>query len=224
MYAFCGSKFTSSDVNMINCLKNSLIKAINNHGKFPEFIVVVLDYDLVEYVNFEGPGLAGILGVMIEWLAKKFLALITDQQKILLNRAKKPGYPQIYWVALPHHSKFTDNGVSTLITNCLESVFKVYSDIRLIHMKEIWDYENPDLVDNFGQITDIGLTAYWRSVDAAVKFNAQKHDLFLARCLLKPSTPQHSSKDKMLDFFQRKRSQKSAQHNTSTKRRKLPTP
>ena len=48
-------------------------------------------------------------------------------------------------------------------------------------MKEVWDYENLELVDEDGRITDIGLDTYWLSVDAAVKFNAKKREMDLAK-------------------------------------------
>ena len=180
VYAFCGSKYSSSDMNIINRIKNSLVKAINNHGKFPKFIVLVLDMDLAEYLGFTGQGLVSLLGEFVEWLVGKFAQLISDRLSVLPTRAKKPGYPQLYWVAPPHHKNFLNNGDRTKMTNCLESTFKLHADVCLIRMKEVWDYDNLELVDQNGLITHSGLTTYWRSVDAAVCFNAKKRDYFLA--------------------------------------------
>ena len=227
VYSFCGSRYASSDQNIINRLKNSLLKAINNHGKFAKYIMLVLDTYLADYIEFDGAGLASLLGGLIEWLVKKFLQLVKNRLEIMPQRARKEGYPQIYWMAPPHQCNFMDNATRTKIVNCLESVFKVYSSVRLIRMKEIWHYDDTDLVDVHGNFTSSGLSAYWRSVDAAVRFNANKRELFLARKLIRDSTPKvkESPKDKMIDFFKRKRNRNfsSNQSASPSKPRKLPT-
>ena len=173
VYGVCRSKYSSSDTNMLNRLKNSLVKPINNHGKFPKYIVLVLDMDLVDYLSFEGNRMVTLLGDMVEWITKKFLQLVKDRLELLPVRARKTGYPQIYWVAPLHHCNFVDNATCTKITNCLESVFNLYTTVRLIRMKEIWHYDNKDLVNYNGSITESGLTAYWKLVDTAVKFNSK---------------------------------------------------
>ena len=53
----------------------------------------------------------------------------------------------------------------------------------MIRTKEVWSYEDLDLVDKYGNITWLGLTRYWQSVDKAVAFNAKKRDIFLAKSI-----------------------------------------
>ena len=67
----------------------------------------------------------------------------------------------------------------------MESLCKVCSDtnLHMIHMKEAWHYEDDDLVDTHGVITNYGLTKYCQSVNLAFKFNACTHENFLARSL-----------------------------------------
>ena len=217
---------------MLNRLSNALAKAVSNHGKLPKFIVVVLDTDLVEFIGYDGPWIASLLGELTEWLVKSFGSIVKNQIDKLPDRAKKSGYPQFYWVALPHHGHFVDNFTRTIIINCLEAVFKLYPDFRVIRMKEIWDYDNKDLVDVNGYITTAGYYTYWRSVDAAIKYNAKKRDLFLARNAIKSLVPlqmandgQANNQDKMPEFFSKKRKQRFSSNNKGgVKRHKLPTP
>ena len=90
VYGFCGSKYSSSDTNMLNSLKNSLIKSINNHGKFPKYIVLVLDTDLVDYPGFEGTGMVTLLGDMVEWLTKNFCSWSMTDLKYFLLEQRNP--------------------------------------------------------------------------------------------------------------------------------------
>ena len=83
-------------------------------------------------------------------------------------------------------------------------------------MKEIWDFENGNLVDHAGRITFEGLATNWQSVDAAVCFNVIKHEMAYTKIFSKSlaNAPKvvpvdrqkhptmHGYKhDKMKDFF-----------------------
>ena len=63
---------------------------------------------------------------------------------------------------------------------CLESVVKNTTNMRVIKMKELWAPQNQNLVNN-NKITRIGLSTYWKSVDAAFRFNIQKREEYMTR-------------------------------------------
>ena len=47
-------------------------------------------------------------------------------------------------------------------------------------MKEAWNSSDSFLVVN-DRMTEAGLSAYWDAVDASLKFNAKRRDLYLAK-------------------------------------------
>ena len=68
---FCGSKYTSQDVNPLSRVLNALIAAINDEVYLPEFVLFVLDADLIDFLNYSGYGVSTILGSWLEYLFKE---------------------------------------------------------------------------------------------------------------------------------------------------------
>ena len=93
---------------------------------------------------------------------------------------------QVYWVALPTHKNYDHDLAETRakFNLCLTSIVKSNDNMRMIWLKEKWNPDNDDLVHN-NRLTTAGLNAYWQSIDAAINFNTGKHEVFLAKELLK---------------------------------------
>ena len=238
---FCKSRHDSNDTNMLSRLCSTLALAINERIKLPKFIVVILDDDLLNYLGYLDNGVAKMIGEWIEWIAEKFTELIKLRIENLPPKAVKAGYPQKYWVAPPHHCNFSNNQARTKLINCMEVTFKLYPNIRLIRMKEVWDYENRDMIDRNGRFTPYGYSKYWLSVDSAICFNVMKREQYLARMghvkfdkinkiinnrnpmPAKRARPQKYSNedDEMQTFFKRHRSQVNSR---KPNEKKLPTP
>ena len=231
---FCQSKYENSDRNMLNRIRNSFIQGINKCSHLPKLIVLVLDDDIIEYIDYEGQGLSTLIGMCVEWLCKEFEYLVKLAKKALPAKAVRDGYPQIYWVAPPHH-KFLDNHLRTKMTNVLEVALKDFKDIRLIRMKEKWNYNNDEMVNSYGQFTEYGWCTYWSSVDAAVKFNLNKREIYLAnqirqsnkmgnqnnvRGVKRPFSESSKNKNEMEKFFKRNKNRGP----NPAGARKLPTP
>ena len=160
----------------------------------PKYILVVLDDDLIEFLKFEGVGMSQMLGHWLTWLMKEFKSLIDKRKGLLPAKAKRHAEPCIYWFLAPLHWGFTNtkNESRKKLNFCMESILKGRSDMRVIRFKDkdIWDYNDKSLV-TMNRLTDVGLYTYWQAVDAAFKFNALHHELFLAKskCSVKQEKP-----------------------------------
>ena len=217
---FCKSRHDSKDTNMLSRLRSTIARAINDKIRLPKYILLVLDDDLVDHL---GVPIHKLLGTWIEWLANTFKEMFTNRKEVLPNKAIKKGYPLLYWVAPPHHKNFDNNRDRTVLTTCMETVFKVFDEIRIIRMKEIWDYEDDDLINLKGRFTTLGLDRYWQSIDASIKFNIQKRERYLAKNNVintgKADNKRPADKEDPMKTFFKKKSK------TSTKSgRKLPSP
>ena len=119
----------------------------------------------------------------------------------------------------PLHRNFTKerNNVRTRLNGLVEASIKSLklSNIRTLKLKEIWDFECESLVMN-DTITELGLDRYWDSIDAAVKFNISRREIFLAKSLLAEDSFRKqpakevvrrpdvkNKKDKIPNFFKR---------------------
>ena len=227
VYPFCNSKNNCANRNLIARMQGTFIDAVNEKDKLPRYIVIVLDSDLIEFFDYESYGVASAYGELLQYLVNAISLACDDIKKLLPKKATREDYPCIYWAAAPHHKYFDDNSMHTKFNNCLESIVKLYPKMRVIKMKEVWDFENPDLVCN-GRFTSLGFEIYWQSIDFAIRFNIMKHEQFLRRRGDKKekmvgTLPQ---RDKMHDFFKRNQ-----QHDrfhwlskSNQRIRRLPTP
>ena len=230
---FCNSKNNCNNKNLLSRFVNNFIDALNSKGKLPQYIVIILDCDLVDYFDYEGYGVASAYSEMIKYLVTKIDTTCSEMMKKLPKKARREEYPCIYWAAAPHHKNFDNNSLRTKFNNCLESVVKLFNNMRVIKMKEIWDFENASLVCK-GRFTSEGFDTYWKSIDSAVRFNVMKHEQFLRRKhekkergMQETSPPsrhdRRDHRDRMSDFFKRNRQDRFHWHNNQ-QGRKLPTP
>ena len=48
---FCSSKFSDRNTNMLSRILNSLITALNSKSQLPDYLLVILDNDLIKYLG-----------------------------------------------------------------------------------------------------------------------------------------------------------------------------
>ena len=217
---FCSSKYNDKNVNALSRLQITLAAAINKVSILPNYIFIIIDDDMINYLSYQGSGFSSLMGEWIEWLIKGLQEMIQACKENLPKKCKSDYNPQVYWVAAPKHSGFSFEvgDLRTKFNFCLESVIKQNKNMRVIKFKDNWRFEDKELVVN-NKFTIEGMYSYWRAVDAAFKFNVKKRDEYLARQFLKGSTPGQQrqktdndqfkktkyNKDEMKKFFDRKK-------------------
>ena len=199
--AHCNSKYSSSQVNLLACLQNTLATAINHckNGTLPKYIIIILDEDLIDYLNFPYEGAATLLGSWIQWLCKEFAALIDFRFNQLPLKCTKKGKPFFYWVTAPTHSCFSkdNNNLRIKFNLALESVVRGVDGMRVIRTKE-WNPKDSNLACN-NRFTELGLITYWHVIDSSFKFNATRHEFFLAKKLVSSSSSPTDVKQKNVE-------------------------
>ena len=141
--------------------------ALNKNRKLPKFILLILDDDLITYLDFKGE-VSSMLGTWLSWLMEQFESLIRQRHDLLPMKSKRQYEPCMYWCTVPVHSEFNTrrNEIRKKFNLCLESICKGKQDVYVIKMKERWSFEDKALVMN-DKITELGMDAYWDSVDCA---------------------------------------------------------
>ena len=180
MSAYCSSKYSDKNVNMLSRIQVSLVHAINKHKYLPEYIVIVLDGDLIEFLNYKNYGVSTMLGQWIEWLCKEIDDVIKAKQVVLSAGAIST--LQIYWANAVVHKGFDSCELATRekFNAALDSVVKLYPNMRSIKFKDHWSLSTSELVTS-NNITHPGHVAYWWALDSAVTFNIKKPKEFLTR-------------------------------------------
>ena len=77
---------------MLARLQNTLVSGFNKTkgGILPKYILIVLDDDLITYLDFKwGDGAATLFGSWIEWLVQEFETVMSDRLEKMDNKYKK---------------------------------------------------------------------------------------------------------------------------------------
>ena len=166
---------------MLVRLLNTFITTENKYKTLPRYIVLILDDDLIMFLDYKGAGVAQLLGHWLNWLVEQFSEAIHIWKDKLPVKSKDDNEPCIYWCLTPLHANFNiqRNELRKMYNFTLELLLTGHSDMRVIKIK-IWSFNEGHLVKG-DKITESGMFAYWRAVDEAFVFNANHHELFLAK-------------------------------------------
>ena len=102
---YCNSCYNSATANMLVRLQNTFTRALNENNSMPKFILVILDDDLIQYLNFKEAGASQLLGSWIEWLSQQFTDALHSKRDKLPRKAQQETC--IYWVLPPLHHDFS---------------------------------------------------------------------------------------------------------------------
>ena len=179
---FCSSRFSDKNLNAVSRIINSFIAAVNSKTYLPMYIVIVLDDDLIEYLQYKKYGVSSMYRSWIEHIAKEITNVIDQRKQDLPPAALLDDAPQIYWVEPVNHVNFdADNKqMREKFGACLDSVSKIFSNMRCLKIRNPWDKNDANLVIN-NRITKNGLSVYWKTIDASFSFNVKKREEFLIR-------------------------------------------
>ena len=164
MIPFYSSKFSDSNSNILSRIQITLADAINSKVVLPEYILMILDDNLMQFLKYKwswGRYLAWYMDRMVgtsgEWNVQRTESLL----KKALSKSKNT--PFVYWTAVPVHANFSkhNNDLCTKFNNCMEAIFKLYNNMRMICLKE-WNISDSTLVVN-DRITNDGFHEYWRA-------------------------------------------------------------
>ena len=169
---------------MLVRLQNSFAGAINKNVSLPKYILVVLEDDIITYLNYDGEGATQLFGDWITWLIEVSDTAISTRKEQLPIKAKRENEPCVYFTLAPRHHNFAmqRNQVRDKFNFALETTLKAKKSphMRVIKLKNYWTFDDKSLVTQ-DKITEHGLYRYWEAVDSAFGFNAQHHELYLAK-------------------------------------------
>ena len=103
---FCSSKYSDKNSNALSRIVNSFIQVLNSKHYLPEYMVVFLDSDLIDYLQYKKFNVATLLGPWLEFLAELFLETLQDRWVHLPLKARNREPTQVYWVERVGHSNF----------------------------------------------------------------------------------------------------------------------
>ena len=189
---FANSKYISTDQNMLSRLRNLMVKAISDQILFPKYIVIVLDDDLIKFLNHEGYGITKSLGWLINNLMIEYDRLIETQKEYLSYKSKKSSHPILIWIEAPLHNEFDNNSEHLKFNKCLQEKSLFRRNMVSLHLKKVWDPSNKNYYLGHSQrFTTAGMDAYWTAIDRTIKYS----DTILYKKVLQRNKKQTSGSD-----------------------------
>ena len=121
----CNSRYSSNNTNLLSRFVNSVISLINANGALPAFLVVVLDNDIVEFLNYNNTGVSALTGKWLEYIVQEVDKALRARRKQLPPKLQSQ-LTQCYWVDCMQHKNFNDGKVRAIIQSvfghCAEEV------------------------------------------------------------------------------------------------------
>ena len=157
--------------NTIGRIRNTIAAAINEKWKLPKMIAIILEADVINYVNYNDWGVSDLFGRLVDHLMKEVRKMIDIFKEKLPDKASKEGWPHITWIAPVVHEKFhaEDNQLRKKFTGALETMVLFQKNMSVLKLFKVWDTKDLSLVvgDKF---TAVGQDRYWAALDRTLRF------------------------------------------------------
>ena len=155
---------TSHQINFLARVQNAMMEAFNRRFHLPRYIVIMLDKDLIEVVNYFKYGESMILDKAIQWLSKELDRTIESRSEDLMQ--KKPGAAYsntktVWTKMIPRKNMQQVSATERKILAAKPKFNAILDDIahkqRNNHVMNIISLENQHY-DRFGRLTYQGKT------------------------------------------------------------------
>ena len=150
---------------------NTFAEALNKEKELPRAIIIVLNDDMIKYINLNGYGISMAYGRLLHYVFSEFNKMIATRKDQFPLKATREHFPELLWINLPFHSAFTNNGQRNKFTKAMDTTVAIYADNWSLQLKRIWDTQGRDLyLDQAKCYSAKGLMTYWMAVDRTIKF------------------------------------------------------
>ena len=178
---YCNNRYNSNNNNILARLQNTVAGALNKNTWLPKYLAIVLDDDLIKYLDSYRVGISSMYRMWIEWLVQQVHELIKQKSAKLLTKAKSEIC--VYWVQAPLHLAFGEDNKRRMHFNfCLDAIIKGFDYMRIVKLKDHWSNSDAGLVKN-RSFTEDGYDMYWKSFDSTMHFNITKREAFVLKGL-----------------------------------------
>ena len=170
--------------SLLATILNEIIDGINEANHLPKYILILLDKDLIEFIQFGGFGYKIIFEKTIDWLSREIEnAIATRKEDLKLVRAGafEPGEPQIIWVKMLVRPFIKATNRGYIFAQC--HTFNGIMQNTILHFlhTHILDTEMPcdrDFFDLAGNLSSIGKQQFWKEVNYWMRqFDREKTEL-----------------------------------------------
>ena len=132
---WCSSKYSDNNNNCLSRIVNFIMQALNSEHCLPGYIVVLLDDNLIEYLNYKKFGVASLFGSWPEYLAQVIVESVEKRCQDLPLKARLLEKTQVYFVKPVNHDNFdyVNQQVRETFSQCLDVTSNYMKQCRFLN-------------------------------------------------------------------------------------------
>ena len=159
----------TAEPNRLARILNALTKAMRDEAYIPKIIVVVLEDDIIRYLNFNDYGVTTLYGRVIEFMSSNVRNAVDKfKEQFLPTRAKRSQYPMIIWIMPTSHMHYRNNTLRRKFAHELEGQIVQH---HAFCTDVLWNSQSPAVVNDItGKMIPAGIRRYWHAVDRVIKY------------------------------------------------------
>ena len=163
--------FGSNQHNMLINMRNLLLNGMRQCSQLPRLITVVLEDDLIAFLNYNGRGETRMYAKAVDWLMKEFERLIAEFKQFLPSMCKRDNIPHILWIQPSRNiNYYNDESRYKLGKQLLEHANK-YKNQSALELVQVWEFNNRSLyLTEQRRHTLQGKHLFWKAVDRTIRF------------------------------------------------------
>ena len=158
--------------NRIARVHNSVVRAIRSKGTLPKLLIIVLEDDIINFLNYNDYGVTEMYGRVIEFLSREINESIQEfKQRYLPTKSKRDSIPQLVWILPTLHRNYRNSNLRRKFANEMEKILPLFPDNTVLRLKQIWDPESNTMVSSFNNaLTACGKRFLWKAVDRTIRY------------------------------------------------------
>ena len=179
--SFASNAYFSNDNNGLSRLRNNLIFATKKMGTLPKLIVVVIEDDVIKFLDKYGKinrkagekilGESDAYGRAAHWLLNEYKKVITSFKDLLNNKNKRPKWPHVLWLLPSTNVGYFNNDQRRKFGDALASLVRLYDDMSALGFGQSWTYsDNNVFLRAYNRFTTSGLSSFWRATDRTTRY------------------------------------------------------
>ena len=174
--------------NTMNRIMNSVATGLNDRVRLPKYVIVVMDIDILNSIDFYDYAMPKVFCHCIQWIIKNVNRLFTIRSKDL--KRKRPGSvnsdrdTRIIWENILSRPTIKDHPDQNRTKMCAgrpkfnELLNQVISDTRFNHALNIRGVTEQNHFTQLGDISTSRQYVYWKELDYIIK-KFDRHEINL---------------------------------------------
>ena len=173
------TRFDSS--NPLARIQNNLIRALANRSEIPKYIVVVLEDDVIKFLNYNDYGVSELYGKTIDYLFRELKNITTSFKNKLPQKARRITWPFFIWLTPTTHANYSNNALrkkfghemDALINGTINKRQFGHSGAAALKLMQLWCCDDVTLTVD-GVISERGTEKLWQAVDRTIRYTDWK--------------------------------------------------